>query len=113
MALRFYGSGYNWVDIARENGLKGPEKILAGQELRIPKAEVRQPVVQATETAKGGLLAAEPIGGTEYTVVKGDSLWKIAVRAYQDGFKWSQIAKANKLANPNLIHPGNVLKLVR
>jgi nucleoid-associated protein YgaU len=45
--------------------------------------------------------------------VKGDSLWKIAVRAYGDGYKWVSIAKANKLVNPNLIHSGNVLTLPR
>jgi nucleoid-associated protein YgaU len=44
-----------------------------------------------------------------YTVVKGDSLWSIAVKAYGDGYKWVSIAKANKLDNPNVIHAGNVL----
>jgi nucleoid-associated protein YgaU len=40
-------------------------------------------------------------------------LWTIAVRAYGDGYKWTEIAKANKLVNPNLIHPGNVFVLPR
>jgi nucleoid-associated protein YgaU len=48
-----------------------------------------------------------------YTVVKGDSLWKIALRAYGNGYKWMDIAKANKLHNPNRIHVGNVLLLHR
>ncbi len=54
-----------------------------------------------------------PITGATYEVVKGDSLWKIAVRAYGDGYQWVKIARENKLVNPNLIHPGNLLALPR
>lgn len=48
-----------------------------------------------------------------YTVVSGDSLWKIAQKEYGNGALWTQIYNANKAAvggNPNLIHTG--LKLV-
>jgi nucleoid-associated protein YgaU len=51
--------------------------------------------------------------GSSYTVVKNDSLWKISVRAYGDGFKWTEIAQNNNIANPGLIHPGNTLTLPR
>lgn len=47
------------------------------------------------------------ISGDSYTVVHGDNLWNIAVRAYGDGFKWTEIAKANNLSNPSIIHAGN------
>lgn len=106
ISLKFFNSGYNWIDIARENRLKNPNKLLVGQELSIPKAEVRKPVVAQ---AKFG----EPISGSSYTVLKGDHLWGIAVRAYGDGYQWIEIAKANNLANPNLIHPGNILSIPR
>jgi spore coat assembly protein SafA len=43
---------------------------------------------------------------TKYTVVKGDSLWKIAVK-FQVGL--SEIISANpQFKNPNLIYPGSV-----
>ncbi len=45
---------------------------------------------------------------THYQVVKGDSLTKIAEKFYNDPNKWIVIAKENKLANPSLIHAGNV-----
>jgi nucleoid-associated protein YgaU len=107
IAEKYYGSGYNWVDVAKENKLSNPSLIAAGQELNIPSVAVRKPVLGAN--AKYG----DPITGSEYTVVKGDHLWGIAIRAYGDGYKWVEIAKANNLANPNLIHPGNVLVLPR
>jgi len=46
---------------------------------------------------------------TQYTVLKGDDLWVIADKFYKDPYKWTEIAKANNLDNPNIIHPGNVL----
>jgi nucleoid-associated protein YgaU len=45
------------------------------------------------------------------TVKKGDSLWKIAVERYNDGYKWTEIAKANNLNNPGLIFDGQELVL--
>ena len=48
-----------------------------------------------------------------YTVVAGDSLSKIAKKLYGDANKWKKIFEANKdiIKNPDLIHPGQVLKL--
>ena len=56
---------------------------------------------------------AESISDTTYTVVRGDTLWDIAVRAYGDGYRWVDIANENDLVNPNLIHAGNVFVLSR
>ena len=47
------------------------------------------------------------------TVQPGDSLSKIAKREYGDANKWHAIFAANrdKIKNPDLIHPGQVLTL--
>lgn len=104
-----FGSGYNWVDIKSANNLK-TETIEVGQKLTIPEVAPKKPtstkIVAAVKTT-------EPIATSSYVVVKGDNLWNIAVRAYGDGYKWVEIAKANKLVNPNVIHAGNVLTLPR
>ncbi len=51
------------------------------------------------------------LGGT-YTVQEGDTLWKIAEKIYDDGFKWRLLAEANNipLERP-LVEPGTVLKI--
>ena len=53
------------------------------------------------------------IEGERYTVQSGDTLWDIAQRAYGDPYKWTEIAEANNLANPNLIHRGNEFVIPR
>jgi len=107
-----YGSGYNWVDIKEANDLDS-ETIEVGQKLVLPEVSSKKPTVTKEVTTVTTSQTTSAIAGDSYTVVKGDSLWKIAVRAYGDGYKWVEIAKANKLVNPNLIHAGNVLVLPR
>jgi nucleoid-associated protein YgaU len=48
-----------------------------------------------------------------YTVVKGDSLSKIAKAFYGDAMKYPRIFEANKpmLSNPDKIYPGQVLRI--
>jgi len=44
-----------------------------------------------------------------YTVVKGDTLWKIAQSQMGNGNLYKKIVEANGIPNENLIHPGDVL----
>lgn len=48
-----------------------------------------------------------------YTVKAGDSLWAIAAKYYGKGAEYTKIASANtdKISNPNLIYPGQVLTI--
>ena len=108
IAEKVYGSGYNWVDLAKANKLENPEVLFVNTKLNIPNVPVRTVTLKANQDVQ-----PNPITGVSYTVQKGDYLWDIAVRAYGDGYKWVEIAKVNKLVNPNLIYSGNVLKLPR
>lgn len=105
-----FGSGYNWGDIYRANNLTS-ETIEVGQKLVMPSVASKEPTV--TGKVAVSQENSNSIDTASYTVVRGDSLWKIAVRAYGDGYKWVEIAKANGLKNPNLIHARNVLSLPR
>ena len=48
-----------------------------------------------------------------YTVKSGDTLSAIAKREYGDATEWRRIYEANrdKIDNPDLIHPGQELKI--
>jgi len=134
---KVYGTGYNWVDIRDANDIQNPNDVEEGQVLIIPEledqgAELAEAVVTSTPSPaptisptpsptaspKGEIASVETINqmpeanaGGSYTVVKGDNLWNIAVAAYGDGFRWVDIARANHLANPQVIHAGNVLTI--
>lgn len=86
------GSGFKWVEISRVNNLQNPDLIFSGQELKMPEVET---------------VRTEPVNG-EYVVDKGDSLWKISVNLYKDGYKWVKLWEANKakIADPDLIEIG-------
>lgn len=49
------------------------------------------------------------INKTYYTVVKGDTLWGIAKKFYNNGSRYPEIAKANNISNPDIIYVGQKL----
>ncbi len=109
---KFYKSGFEWEKIAKANKIADPANLEEGTKITIPGTDTR---ILATNTSveKEKEQATNAISGDSYTIVRGDDLWDIAIRAYGDGYKWVEIAKANNLTNPDLIHADNVLKLPR
>lgn len=113
IAEKQYKSGYNWVDIARANNLSNPGALKTGQKLKMPKVEQKIATVKPQQNQQQVATSKTKITGADYTIVKGDTLWDVSVRAYGDGYQWKKIAEANKLVNPSLIHSGNKLKIPR
>ena len=61
----------------------------------------------------GGPAAAAPAAGRTYTVKSGDTLGRIAKEHLGDAGAYMKIFEANRdqLSDPNMIKPGQVLKL--
>lgn len=113
-----YKSGYNWVDIARSNKLSNPDSLENGQKLTLPKVEQKNISSENKGSEVGalsesGVSQAEKITADKYMIKSGDTLWEIAVRAYGDGFQWTRLYSANKIANPDLIFTGDNLTIPR
>lgn len=70
-----------------------------------PAALQQQPQAEANPAVSAG---------KTYTVVSGDSLWKIAKQFYGNGAQYTKIYEANQGTiggNPNLIYPGQVFTI--
>ncbi len=111
IAEKYYGSGFNAEEIIETNKLTNPDVIEVGQRITIPKVEVKEKTV-LTQAAQPTITMSK-IADDKYTIMAGDDLWDIAVRAYGDGYQWTKIAQANKMTNPDIIHTGNVLTIPR
>ncbi len=59
------------------------------------------------------LLMSSPTFASNYTVVKGDCLWKIAKSHLGDGLRWGEIYEANRdqIRDPNLIYPDQIFEI--
>ena len=121
IAEKSYGDGFKWSVIAEANSIADPSALSAGSKLIIPTidkttAEQLDSTTQSMAPPAGltpNVMGNSSITGGTYIVVRGDNLWDIAVRAYGDGYRWPDIAKANDLTNPGLIFSDNILNLPR
>lgn len=89
---RKYGTTYQ--KLAEYNGIANPNIIHVGQKIRIPGTVAEKPVEQPKYTV--------------YTVVKGDTLSGIAKKY---GTTYQKLAEYNGIANPNIIHVGQQIKI--
>jgi nucleoid-associated protein YgaU len=75
----------------------------------------KQPKADFSDVEGGRSSTAPPApsSGRTYTVVKGDSLSKIAKQFYGNANQWKKIYEANKdtIKNPDLIYPGQTFKI--
>ncbi|WP_269584182.1 peptidoglycan-binding protein LysM [Roseibium sp. Sym1] len=106
-------------------GLEGDVKVeVSGDTVKIagaaPTQEAREKLILAAGNVLGvakveeeiSVASAEP-EASFHTVEKGDTLWKVAEKAYGNGSKYQAIFEANKpmLSDPDKIYPGQVLRI--
>lgn len=94
--------GVSYQAIAAANGIRNPNFIQVGQQLRIPGA------ADTFTPAPAAPSAPAPSSGARYTVQPGDTLSTIGARF---GVSYQSIASANGITNPNRIYPGQVLTI--
>lgn len=96
LAQQYLGQGSRYTEIMQLNGLTS-DRIYPGMELKIPESA-------------GNIHPDPEITYREYTVKRGDSLWKIARTYLGSGHRYSEIMEINGLKSET-IHPGQILKL--
>lgn len=84
---------------------------LFDREEKKPKADFSN--VQSGSSTRPDASAEAAAADRSYTVKSGDTLSAIAKREYGDAGQWKRIFEANRdtIDNPDLIHPGQELKI--
>ncbi len=92
------------AEIAQANGMSAPYTIHAGNQLTIPAAgsPAQAPAPAPAQQPQ------QPSGATTYTVQRGDNLATIAA---QFGITYIQLAQMNNIADPDVLHVGQVLQV--
>ncbi len=92
----------------------GPEEN--GRRVETPKEERSSALmpgylVQAAATSRQAVQAGGFLVGKKHLVVKGDTLWDLSGKYYNDPFQWGRIynANSNTVANPDRINPDEEL----
>jgi LysM repeat protein len=97
------------------NGIANPNRIFSGQVLRLPVqgGSTNSPVVQPTATSQPNIIPTPtqaPVVQETYTVVPGDTLFRLALRF---GVNIVDLAQENNITNYNRIFIGQVLRIPR
>lgn len=98
-----YGDYKRWADLAAENEIVNPAKILPGDVIRYSKSD-SQMVGSGIEKSEADY--------TTVTVKKGDTLSKLAVRIFGKSSFWRTLWRYNQdeLPDPNRIKAGQILR---
>lgn len=115
IAKKYYGDGNKWLLIfnANQNRIHDRNSLKIGTELIIPDAESAVPppskVAKVDDAGQGvkGNENTTKSNAKEHTVQEGDSLYKLAIKYYNDGTKWKAILDANAAT----LNKKNALKL--
>lgn len=92
IAVKYFGSQDAADQIVSSNKLQNPNIIDSGTVIVIPRIDKSKLLAVGVSDVQ-----KKPIKDSTYEILVGDTLWDIAVRAYDDGYKWATIAKVNNI----------------
>ncbi|HHT9136751.1 MAG TPA: LysM peptidoglycan-binding domain-containing protein [Candidatus Wunengus sp. YC60] len=113
LAKKYYGDVSKWLLIfnANQDKIHDRNSLKIGTELIIPeeKPTSLKTKKETTTPALSQVIEVENTAqtGKKHTVQQSDSLYKLAVKYYNDGAKWNKILEANK----NILKSQNSLKV--
>ncbi|NLL81863.1 MAG: LysM peptidoglycan-binding domain-containing protein [Tissierellia bacterium] len=104
-----YGQAAGLITIVGEPVVEEEEVI--PEETVVPEVPVTEEPVGPTIPVEPTVQELPQYDAETYTVVKGDSLWKIARKYLGKGARYTEIFELNKdkISNPNYIYPSQVL----
>jgi len=118
ISKKYYGTTANWRAIldANANVVREPRDLRPGMKLVIPVSPSRTASAPTLASGQGSVLSARASTAAPstklHTVVKGDTLFRIALKYYGDGSRYRDVLAANRglVSKPEDLRPG--MKLV-
>jgi hypothetical protein len=100
-----------WYKLNKDLLTMQDELVKAKTEAKVLQAELEKEKKVRQAQASG--VVKDKTQARVYRVLKLDSLWKIAVKYYNDPYKWRWIYKANmnQIEDPNMIYPEQILDI--
>ena len=104
------GDRVNLAGVARNYPTREKAILIAGNIEGIAQVDAEQLVTLEQISEENVREIPEEIF---YTIVKGDTLWEIATKFYDDGSKYTHIVDANLevIKNADLIYPGQTIRI--
>lgn len=104
IAFNIFGNRSKWAELAAENEIVNPERILPGDVIKY----------QVTESSKTYQNKADSLSTSIVVVEKGDTLSKIANRLFGSTSYWRSIWRLNQseIPNPHRLKVGQELKYI-
>lgn len=92
------------------NSLGNSNVVIPNSSEKKVEVKSQEPIITNDNNA---LKSCDNVTFKSYTVQKGDNLWNISKKEYNNPTKWPNIFEANKdqIKDPNLIYPKQVLKI--
>jgi len=99
--------------VAKDFATREKAILIAGNVEGIAQVNADQLVTMEMIAAANGEETVEKPEEIFYTIVKGDTLWEIATKYYDDGSKYTHIVEANLevIKDPDLIYPGQTIRI--
>jgi hypothetical protein len=106
----------------QEGELAEPESLSEMRGMETPEPDTQEdasrpgpePRVVADTASRLDMPPLPPMTAREIThiVVKGDTLWDIALRYIHDPFRYPELARLSNIKNPDLIYPGDRVRIL-
>jgi nucleoid-associated protein YgaU len=107
------GDTVTLAGVAKDFATREKAILIAGNVEGIAQVNADQLVTQEMISANSEEDSIEIPEEIFYTIEKGDTLWKIAEKFYDDGSKYTHIVEANieVIKDPDLIYPGQTIRI--
>ena len=96
--------------LEKANNDSGAGKMIEVQSSDIEKITENKHEMENQEMSRQKLKESRVI---IHIVVKGDTLWDIAKKYVNNPFKYSELARLSKIENPDLIYPGDRVRIIK